>query len=1205
MESWTFREELAKPENPPRFGPAARAKGEPWVKNRISRCYFGPIKRPPLFHDELMDDVDYYPEPYLARLRREGVNGLWLTVEWRDLAETSFTTRPPDAERRLAKLRRTVDKCLKFGIKTWIFCLEPQACKEDDPLLRDHPEWFACAAWNDQRVMCPQLPEVQRYIEESVRDIFIRVPGLGGIMMISHGERATTCLSLVDPVTGAFSGSCPCCAKVAPWQIHWETASAIMRGIRAAGSSAEYISWMYHPQVPVARAPWCAEVARHLPEGVTLAYNFESGAEREQLGKIRHGGDYWLSFEGPAEGFLRVAEAGRSARAPIGAKIQVCNSHEVATVPYVPVPGLLYRKYRSMREMGVSTVLQCWYFGNYPGLMNEAAGLLSCEDFADGEDAFLERLAAPWWGPDAKCLAGLWKRYSDAYANYPLSNDMQYYGPFHAGVAWPLLPDVRLLPLGRTWKPHDPPSGDAIGECLENHTIEEAVELSRRMAEGMVVRDASGADMLDVLSARWEGDRDRLLDLGVMKALACQFASGYDIFTFYLERAKAIYESRVRGDSAAARTALDRMSAAVTREEEVTRRILPLAEADSRLGFHSEAEVHQYYPARLRWRLGELSRTQARIGEIRTEIEKGGVYPLSDHERSAASCRVGGDWTAAGEGVRFRVRGEESGDLTVELEEAHPKEIRLVTLDAAGVSWYKSVVVGEDGTVAPFRPGNAVPLEEHRVVRQSAERTDNGLKVRFTLSAAAWQGRAERRPGWLQLLDGFKPLWPESAGADIENARLNIFPLSSTLFGRLDWSREFSVADFGAKPDGTKCTVAFARAMAAAEAAGGGRIVVPPGKWTTGAIRFRSGCELHLAEGSEILFTQDPNDYLPAVHTSWEGMECWNYCPLVYAYCCTNVAITGTGTLRAYEGEWKDTFWYPWVWQDNGIRAARRQLYDWGATDYPVEKRQIWKMKNANTRPHFVQFNRCRGVRWEDFKVRNSPFWTLHLYLCDGAVAHGLDVVAHGNNNDGIDIEMSRNVLVENCRFDQGDDSFVIKSGRNRDAWRLGTPTENVEIRNCHLERAHTLLGVGSEISGGVRNVWMHDCTVGHANRLCYIKTNRRRGGFVENVRFEDVRAGSCDKVFAIETDVLYEWAKFPDYENRLTRIRDIAVRNVSCDKADIRVDIQGDPGLPIEDVRVDAVTVGAAARPDAVTNAVGVAFDGRPVGGTTGRDRR
>ena len=408
---------------------------------------------------------------------------------------------------------------------------------------------------------------------------------------------------------------------------------------------------------------------------------------------------------------------------------------------------------------------------------------------------------------------------------------------------------------------------------------------------------------------------------------------------------------------------------------------------------------------------------------------------------------------------------------------------------------------------------------------------------------------------------------------------------------------DFPITGYGAKADGSKCTAAFARAMAAADAAGGGRVVVPEGKWFTGAIRFKSNCELHLSDGATVLFSQDPDDYLPAVHTSWEGLECWNYCPLVYAYCCTNVAITGTGTLLAFEGEWKDTSWYPWVPQENGVRAARRRLYDWGAADHPVERRQIWKMKDAHTRPHFVQFNRCKGVRWENFRVRNSPFWTLHLYLCDGVTVRGLDVKANGSNNDGIDIEMTKNVLVERCRFDQGDDGVVIKSGRNRDAWRLHTPTENVLVRDCEIVNAHTLLGVGSEISGGVRNIRVENCTGGDIRRIVFVKTNRRRGATLEDIRVKGVRVkNASESIVEVDADVLYEWAKFPDCENRLTVIRNVEVSDVVCGETDRMIRIRGDAGCPVRGVHVSNVRAGRVNRADYVTNAQDVTVDGKEV---------
>ena len=212
-------------------------------------------------------------------------------------------------------------------------------------------------------------------------------------------------------------------------------------------------------------------------------------------------------------------------------------------------------------------------------------------------------------------------------------------------------------------------------------------------------------------------------------------------------------------------------------------------------------------------------------------------------------------------------------------------------------------------------------------------------------------------------------------------------------------------------------------------------------------------------------------------------------------------------------------------------------------------------------RPHLIHLNRCRNILLDGFRIRESPFWTIHVYLCDNGIARNLDVRAHGHNNDGIDLEMTRNFLVEDCTFDQGDDAVVIKAGRNRDAWRLNAPCENIVVRNCHIIKGHTLLGIGSEISGGIRNVYMHHCAVDDAVlRVFFIKTNHRRGGFIENIFMEDVRVGNALRMLEIDTDVLYQWKDLvPTYETAVTRIENIRMNRVECDTTRAMIDLKGD----------------------------------------------
>lgn len=385
--------------------------------------------------------------------------------------------------------------------------------------------------------------------------------------------------------------------------------------------------------------------------------------------------------------------------------------------------------------------------------------------------------------------------------------------------------------------------------------------------------------------------------------------------------------------------------------------------------------------------------------------------------------------------------------------------------------------------------------------------------------------------------------------------------------------KEFSIADYGAKKGGeVNNTESIAAAIHACNKAGGGKVVVPQGEWLTGPVHFKSNVNLYLAEGAVLRFTDNPDDYLPAVMTSWEGLECYNYSPLVYAYGCENVAITGSGTLSPKMDTWK-----VWFKRPQPHLEALKQLYTMASTDVPVERRQMAVGEN-HLRPHLIHFNRCKNVLLDGFKIRESPFWTIHLYMCDGGIARNLDVRAHGHNNDGIDLEMSRNFLVEDCLFDQGDDAVVIKAGRNRDAWRLNTPCENIVIRNCTILQGHTLLGIGSEMSGGIRNIYMHDCTAPNSvMRVFFLKTNHRRGGFIENIYLERVKSGNALRMFEIDTEVLYQWKDLvPTYEKRITRIEGIYMKDVECDTTKAIYELKGDERLPIKKVRIENVSAKA-----------------------------
>ena len=343
----------------------------PVIRTRISRCFYGPVNRPPKSKDELADDVDYYPEEYLNRLAHEGVNGLWLTLHF-------FQTVPSriipeygrNAGPRLEKLRRVVQKCGRYGIKIYPFCIEPAAFnwpnEEVAAAAAAHPE---LKGHND--AFCTSTAKGRAYLEEATRTLFTEAPGLGGLMVIPVGERFTHCYSGVIPHDGPpFLNTCPRCSKRMPWDVLADTVSGLARGMQSVDPEAELIAWPYGQSVCWG-AKNTVKSAGHMPKNVILQHNFETGGRNVQLGKGRPTWDYWLSYVGPSELFRNCAKAAVRCGTRVSAKLQVSCSHEVATTQVVPVPGILYQKYRLMHQLGVSSaILRHLSFAHDPGCGN-------------------------------------------------------------------------------------------------------------------------------------------------------------------------------------------------------------------------------------------------------------------------------------------------------------------------------------------------------------------------------------------------------------------------------------------------------------------------------------------------------------------------------------------------------------------------------------------------------------------------------------------------------------------------------------------------------------------------------------------------------------------------------------------------------------------------------------------------------------------
>ncbi|MEO6568587.1 MAG: glycoside hydrolase family 28 protein [Opitutaceae bacterium] len=377
-------------------------------------------------------------------------------------------------------------------------------------------------------------------------------------------------------------------------------------------------------------------------------------------------------------------------------------------------------------------------------------------------------------------------------------------------------------------------------------------------------------------------------------------------------------------------------------------------------------------------------------------------------------------------------------------------------------------------------------------------------------------------------------------------------------------ARDFVITDHGAVAGGADCTAAIRAAIAACNTAGGGRVVVPAGVFHTGAIHLKSNVNLHVSEGATLMFSTDPAKYLPVVLTRWEGVECMSYSALIYAFEQENIAVTGKGTL---DGGADLNTW--WAWNDKRTspqkqKPGRERLFDLGEKGVPVAERVLGD--GSFLRPNFIQPYRCKNILIEGVTILRSPMWEVHPVLCTNVTVRGLTINSHGPNNDGVDPESCRDVLIENCYFDVGDDCIAIKSGRNNDGRRLATPSENLIIRGCTMKDGHGGVVLGSEISGGVRNVFVENCKMDSPNldRALRFKNNAVRGGVLENVFMRNVEIGRVSEA-VLTIDLLYEEGSRGAFK---PIVRNVEIANVTSKNSPRVMFIAGFEGAIVDDIR-------------------------------------
>lgn len=412
----------------------------------------------------------------------------------------------------------------------------------------------------------------------------------------------------------------------------------------------------------------------------------------------------------------------------------------------------------------------------------------------------------------------------------------------------------------------------------------------------------------------------------------------------------------------------------------------------------------------------------------------------------------------------------------------------------------------------------------------------------------------------------------------------------------------FNILKFGAVADGiTLNSAAINKAIDACSAKGGGVVLIPTGLWYTGPIVLKSNVNLHLAKNAVLQFSDNFNDY-KLVKTNWEGRDTYRNESPISATNATNIAITGFGIIdgngdawrmvkkdKLTESQWKKLVasggilssdkktWYP---SEKSIRGSK--LED-AAANVPYE--MLDSIKDF-LRPNLLVFTKCKKILLEGVTFQNSPAWCLHPLMCEDLTVRNIYAKNpwYAQNGDGIDVESCKNVLIENSTFDVGDDGICIKSGRDAEGRKRNMPTENVIVRNCTVYHAHGGFVIGSEMSGGARNLFVSNCTFIGTDIGLRFKTTRGRGGLVENIFIENItmkdivgEAILFDMYYAAKDPIPLAGEKreppvveFKKVDETTPQFQNFFVKNVVCNGAEKGIFIRGIPEMHIKNIRLE-----------------------------------
>ncbi len=411
-------------------------------------------------------------------------------------------------------------------------------------------------------------------------------------------------------------------------------------------------------------------------------------------------------------------------------------------------------------------------------------------------------------------------------------------------------------------------------------------------------------------------------------------------------------------------------------------------------------------------------------------------------------------------------------------------------------------------------------------------------------------------------------------------------------------SDTLNVADFGVsqEADALLNSKAIQAAIDSASATGGGCVLIPSGSFLVAPIELKSNVNLIVSKDAKLSFSTDYNHYLPSVETRWEGVDCVNLRPLIYANNARNIAITGEGVI---DGQGSNEVWWfmkgrpQYGWREGLISQADKGRPRLLTSDrQQIDPRERVMGIEDGLRPQLVNICNSENVLIQGVTLRNSPFWVIHPLFVKNMIVRGVRIESHGPNSDGCDPESCKNVLIEDCFFDTGDDCIAIKSGRNYDGRRHATPSENIYVRNCRMKNGHGGVVLGSEISGGFRNLWVENCQMSSPDleRVIRIKTNSCRGGVIENIYVRNLEVGECqESVLKVNLD--YERDEDCD-RGFLPTVRNVNLKNIKSQKSEFGVYVIGlDSLVNVQNIKVEDCEFNGVEKGNSIFGAEGVEF--------------